>query len=255
MLGAAQAGAIDRALPAWLPPSIASSIERVWRTRPGSDPEIWDDPYIADYRLADDLKADVDAARTALALLDLLDVRAPRREYAKAVGRLWGKTVSRALTAEDLALQIETIATELTDYPLDVAREACNASARGQKFFPAWAELRALCEDGVCFRRGLVHALRAYIELVERREAKTKALPPKEPPACAVWRDNAAALKAELGQAARDAWLTQATPDSDDGKTLVLAVPSRLIGLIIREKFGTALERILDRRVKFVVKP
>ncbi len=147
------------------------------------------------------------------------------------------------------------MATVLTEYPIDIAREACAAWARGQKFFPAWAELRALCEDGVCFRRGLVHALRAYIELAERREAKTKALPPKEPPAFAVWRDNVPALKAELGKADWDVWLSQATPHSDDGKTLVLAVPSRLIGFIIREKFGTALERILDRRVKFVVKP
>ena len=147
------------------------------------------------------------------------------------------------------------MATELTEYPIDIAREACNASARGQKFFPAWAELRALCEDGVFFRRALVRALRAYIELTERRDAKTKALPPKDPPVCAVWRDNAPALTAELGKAAWDVWLSQATPHSDDGKTLVLAVPSRLIGFIIREKFGPVLERVLDRRVMFVVKP
>ncbi len=63
------------------------------------------------------------------------------------------------------------------------------------------------------------------------------------------------ALKAELSKAAWDVWLIKATPHSDDGETLVLAVPSRLIGMIIRNKFGAVLERILDRRVMFVIRP
>jgi hypothetical protein len=249
MLAVAEAGAIDETLQAWLTPSIASSIRPVWRTRPGSDPEIWDDAYIADYRLADDLKADADAARAALALLDLLDVRAARREYAKAVGRLKTLTISRATTAEDLALQIDTLATELIEYPIDIVNAAYKAWARGQRFFPAWAELRALCEDGVCWRRGLAHALRAYIELAERRETETKALPPKDPPAVVVWRAHEADLKGAFEAREWRAWISRSIPHRDDGETLRLAVPTRFIMDWINANYAAKLGAIIGRRV------
>ncbi len=111
----------EEVLRAWLPPSIVSAIKTVWRTRPGSAPETWDDAYIGGYRLEGAL--DVEAAREAIALLELLDQQSERREYAKALGRLKSVTVSRAATAEDLALQIDTLASELIEYPIDVARE------------------------------------------------------------------------------------------------------------------------------------
>ena len=162
LLAAATPAAIEEALRAWLPPSIVSAIKPVWRTRPGSDPEIWDDAYIGDYRLKGDLNTE--AAREALALVELLDQRADRREYGKALGRLKSVTVSRAATAEDLALQIDTMAHELIEYPIDVAREACRSSARANRFFPSWAELRELCEDAVLFRRALAQALRRCLD-------------------------------------------------------------------------------------------
>ena len=40
---------------------------------------------------------------------------------------------------------------------------------------------------------------------------------------------------------------------SDDGCVLIVAVPTPLIDLTNREKFGPTLERILDREVKFVL--
>lgn len=157
----------EEALRAWLPPSIVSAIKTVWRTRPGSAPEIWDDAYIGGYRLEGEL--DVEAAREALALLELLDQRAERREYGKALGRLKSVTGSRAATAEDLALQIDTMASEMTEYPLDVAREACRSSARVNRFFPSWAELRELCEDAVLFRRELARELRRYLDGLDQQ--------------------------------------------------------------------------------------
>ncbi len=249
LLATATPDQIDQALQAWLPPSIASAIEPIWHTRPGPDPEIWDDAYIANYRLADGLKADADAARSALALLELLDVHAERREYAKAVGRLKVLTISRAPTAEDLALQIDSLATEMTEYPIDVARGACKAWARAEKFFPAWAELRALCEERVMLRRSLARALRAYIELVEQRETETKALPPKEPPAVTVWREHEAELKAAFEAREWDAWIVRSIPHRDDGETLTLAVPTRFIKDWINSRYAAKLGAIIGRRV------
>ena len=167
LLATATPAAIEEALPAWLPPSIASTIKPVWRTRPGSDPEIWDDAFIGGYRLEGDL--DAEAAREALALLELLDQRAERREYAKALGRLKAVTISRASTAEDLALQIDTLASELIEYPIDVAREACSTSARTNRFFPTCAELRELCEDAVLFRRALMRELRRHLDGLDQQ--------------------------------------------------------------------------------------
>jgi hypothetical protein len=48
--------------------------------------------------------------------------------------------------------------------------------------------------------------------------------------------------------------LSQATPYSDDGETLILAVATEFIGREIRKMFGPELEHILERRVMFVIK-
>ncbi len=170
VLAAATPAVSEEVLRAWLPPSIVSAIKTVWRTRPGSAPEVWDDPYIGDYQLKGEL--DVEAAREALALLDLLDQRAERREYGKALGRLKSVTVSRSATAEDLALQLDTMAYEMTEFPLDAALEACRRSARVNRFFPSWAELRELCEEAVLFRRALARELRCYLDGLDQ-EPKT----------------------------------------------------------------------------------
>ncbi len=47
--------------------------------------------------------------------------------------------------------------------------------------------------------------------------------------------------------------VSMATPHSDDGKTLILAVPNKWIGLTIRNKFGPVMERVLERDVKFIL--
>ncbi len=108
--------------------------------------------------------------------------------HAKALGCLKVLTVAKHMMAEDLALQIDTMASEMTEYPLDVARDACRAWARANKFFPSWAELRELCEDGVRFRRALARELRRILDGLDQ-EAEAA---PAAPPACAVWEDTPA---------------------------------------------------------------
>ena len=216
---------------------------------PGRDPEVHDDPYIADFEVKGAIGAD--DARHALRLAALMDSPSPARAYVEEVARLKLLTIPRNLTAEDLKLQVALLVEEFSAYPVDAARDACRGWLQTGKFFPSWAELRERCEEAVLFRRALARELR---RILDRLDQEAEAAP-SAPQACAVWQDKLPALKAELGEAAWKVWLSQATPYSDDSKTLVLAVATKLIGLSIRKKFGPVLERILGREVKFVIRP
>ena len=250
VLADAAPGRIDEALPAWLPPSIASRIEAVWRSRqpagalPG-DP--WDESYIDDYRLAEG--AGAADAKAALATVERLLAPAGARDCAHALGLLKVKTKERNLTQEDLALQVRVYAEELTAYPIDAVRAACRDWADTETFFPAWNELRRLCMQEVLYRRSLACALRATIALCERRERDAKALAKPETPANALWREMTPTIKDHLGERVWDVWLSQVTPHLDDGETLVLAAHSNFWASQVKERFGEALEEILGRRV------
>jgi len=249
-LAEAAPGAIDQALPAWLPPSIASRIEAVWRYRKlegalaGAD---WSESYIDDYRLVEGASAA--EAKVALAIVERLMAPAGARDCAKAVGLLKVKTKEKNLTQEDLALQIAVYADELTAYPIDAVRAACREWAATKPFFPAWAELRAACEAGVLFRRALAQALSAYIELCEVRERDAKALAPPPSPAIALWRQMTPAIKATLGDRVWDTWLKDLTPVSDDGKVYELAAVNNFTANYVKESWGEGLEEILNRRL------
>ncbi len=233
-----------------MPPSIASKIEAVSRSRqpegalPG-DP--WNESYIADYRLADGASAA--DAKVALAIVERLLAPAGKRDCAKAVGLLKVKTKERNLTQEDLALQVVVYAEELTVYPIDAVRAACRDWADTQTFFPAWSELRDRCEARVLFRRALALELETYIELCEVRARDAKALAKPETPACALWRERTPQIKAHLGEPAWNTWLVNLTPHKDDGETLVLAAANNFQANLVKERYGEALEEILGRRV------
>ena len=83
---------------------------------------------------------------------------------------------------------------------------------------------------------------------LERLEAMLKSTPP-----CTVWSEKEQAIKAAIGTDIFDCYLAGATPHTDDGKILILAVPNKQAGLQIRARFGPTLERILDREVKFIL--
>ncbi|KKM12092.1 hypothetical protein LCGC14_1720340, partial [marine sediment metagenome] len=77
---------------------------------------------------------------------------------------------------EDLAALIAIYAEELAEYPLDVVRDACRTWARREKWFPAWADLRALCEERVMKRRDLLMALRRSDAARPRDKMRRKVL-------------------------------------------------------------------------------
>ena len=233
-----------------MPPSIASRTERVerWRQPAGAARgDDWSESFTADYRLAEG--ASIEDAKAALSLVERLDARAVKRDYAKEAGRLKLLTKAAYLNADDMTAQIDILAEELGAYPLDAARAACRTWAAAQTFFPAWAELRELCEARVLFRRALASALRAYIELAETRARDIKALAKPETPANALWRKMAPAIKVRFGAETWNVWLKGLTPESDEDGVYTLATQSRFWAMHIKEQFGEALEEILDRRV------
>ena len=134
----------------------------------------------------------------------------------------------------------------LGHYPADIWEGALDEWMLGSRWFPDLSELNELMHPKLIERR-------RYVELIE---AMLKALTPKiehKPAACKVWREKEQAIKDEIGDREFSAWISVATPHSDNGKTLILAVPSKSIGLTIRNKFGPMLERILGREVKFIL--
>ena len=70
--------------------------------------------------------------------------------------------------------------------------------------------------------------------------------------ACTVWAQMEKAIKEAIGRDSFDAYMSAATQNSDDGKTIILEVPNAPYGLMIRARYGPVLERILRREVKFL---
>ena len=229
----------------WLPLSIGSRIRERWIYPEGEDGQV--EPQVAGYQIEG--KVPLEDAEAALRGVTLFDACDKPRVYAAELARLKVLTVSKHLTAEDLTLQIAVMTDEISTFPVDVARHACRTWVQGNKYFPAWAELKALCEGAVRFRRDLATALREIIEAAKARKsehASTRG-------ACAVWRDNESAIRASVGDKAWRTWLLQLTPHADDGRVLVLAAPTRFMCDLIEERFGSALQQVVGREVKFIV--
>ncbi len=122
--------------------------------------------------------------------------------------------------------------------PPDIWEDALDEWTLGSRWFPDTSDLNAIMHPRLMERR-----LR-----VERLEAMLK---PKH--AFTVWSEKEQAIKEAIGRDLFDVYLGEATPHSDDGTVLVLAVPNKQFGLQIRARFGPVLERVLAREVKFIV--
>lgn len=77
----------------------------------------------------------------------------------------------------------------------------------------------------------------------------------KPTPANAHFRERMPQLEAyfrsELAQFRH--WMLDCTPDSDDGKTIVFAVPGSFFTDQIRRRYGRGLQTVLEREIEFVV--
>ncbi len=108
---------------------------------------------------ADAAKLTAEEARHASALLEALGEGCGQSAAAKELGRLKVLTRERNLSHDDLVAQIAIYVEELAGYPIDVVRAACRGWAAIEKWFPAWAELRVLCDERVANRRNLLGAV------------------------------------------------------------------------------------------------
>ena len=150
---------IDKSLQAWLPPSVSCRIEGRLYDGPN-------DPYknytTVGYDLAEGW--DENEGREAQRLLEMLNARADPEACQQILARLKVLTRERNLSQEDMVAQIAIFSEELSQYPLDVVRDACRAWARTEKWFPSWAELRERCEERVMKRRAILLGLKRYFD-------------------------------------------------------------------------------------------
>lgn len=98
---------------------------------------------------------------------DLADVRASCQPARKAdvvneVAKLTVRTKSRALGEGENRLMAETLVADLSAYPIDVVRFACEYWVDGgsaAKFTPSWPELKEICDKRMDGRLRLRRAL------------------------------------------------------------------------------------------------
>ena len=191
----------------------------------------------------DQIKRHGVAMREALATLRRALAPAPERFIREKLATLATYKGSRAGVAAEWKLRAAEYLRLLGHFPADIWQDALDEWTLGNRFFPDLSELNDLMRPRLQERRRYVERLEVMLTTeIEHR-----------PLVCEVWRAHEAELRVEIGERPYLAWLSQATPHSDDGASLVLAVPSRYIGLTIREKFGSILERCLNREVRFIV--
>ena len=91
---------------------------------------------------------------------------AKKAEVAHEVAKLMVRTKSRAHGDGENRLMAETMVADLSAYPIDVVRFACEYWVEGggdAKFTPSWPELREICEKRVDGRLRLRRALEYHL--------------------------------------------------------------------------------------------
>lgn len=161
LLAKAKPGQVDEAIPAWLPRSVSCRIrERRYQPRVDGPSDPQRNFELLGYELDDGF--DEDDGRESLRLLEMLNARAVLKDCQNELARLKMLTAARTTGQDDLVAQIAIYAEELTEYSIDVVRDACRAWAKHERWFPAWADLRTACEERVMKRRAILSGLRRY---------------------------------------------------------------------------------------------
>jgi hypothetical protein len=156
---AADSEAVDRSLLASLPRSVASTITE--RRLDCSTLEYGYDTAFADYVLGRGaLPGEI---ATALAMVEATLQSCPADVVKRELLRLKLTTKTRAQDAADLSFQLAVYAEELAAYPEDAVIDALRYWRAREKWWPAWAELKALLDDRVKRRLSLERVLRAEL--------------------------------------------------------------------------------------------
>ena len=110
--------------------------------------------------------------------------RAARKsDVAPLVAELLARTKGRAQGEGEARLMVEVMVNDLSKYPLDIVRSACNAwvdQGKEGRFFPSWPELKEICEKLMQGRKALRNALMYAYDLASKPidpDAKPKFVP------------------------------------------------------------------------------
>ena len=150
---------IDSAMDHLLPPSVATSFKPkiYW----GDDPE-WLGETV-DYEF--DGNADRDEAQEALRQIERWMAPAEHNAVVRELGMLRALVTTRKEDQESLSMIFAAFAEqiEMERYPIDVVRQARLDSAQVNKFWPAWADFKEICDGHFLKRKAYYLALRKYL--------------------------------------------------------------------------------------------
>ena len=103
---------------------------------------------------------------------------------APIVAVLKARTKSKTSDPREAEFEARVVGQDLCAYPIDVVQDACEywvTLEEQGKWFPAWAELRAICERRVQPRRALEKALRWVADGAPRNDGAPDAPPNLQP--------------------------------------------------------------------------
>jgi hypothetical protein len=150
--------AVDQALVALLPPSLASTcrtIERTW-----NDPVYGFDFEVTGYSFGSGiLDASDDDLRTARNMVALYMEPPSEAVIKQELARLRASTKSRESDNDDVAMGFQVLAEECSEYPADVVVWALRGWAKRERFYPSLAEVRDLLQRGARRRESLAKSL------------------------------------------------------------------------------------------------
>jgi hypothetical protein len=149
--------AVDRAILASLPPSVASTLQPTFREF--TDRYGWNEEF-AGYHIPANVLVPRQDINTAKALVEQHLQPAPSPLIKQELARLRVSTKSRAESDDDLAMGFQVLAEECSEYPADVVVWALRSWARMETFYPSLAEIRERLQRGVQRRRAMAKALR-----------------------------------------------------------------------------------------------
>jgi hypothetical protein len=101
----------------------------------------------------------------AYATLQQLCTPASPEFCAQEVGKLRVVMKHTKQQQDDIQLLVAAFTEELAAYPPDVVRHACHTWKCNNIWFPAWSELKAICDEAMLMRVNLRDVTRRLLEM------------------------------------------------------------------------------------------
>jgi len=174
---------------------------------------------------------------------------------AAFIGRMMGRlSVAMGLRTEDVGDwdgRVAEYLRVLSEYPPDIWAAAIDEVILTVEWFPRISVLAAIMRPELAKRRLALERVRVML-----LEAGGESVSKLEAPAKGIWQQHESELRQAVGESAWASWFGQIIPVSDDGDTLILAVPTRFWADHVHAMFGEIIRKIVGRaHVVIVVRP